>query len=596
MITISKKMLGTIIGVGALVIILATVLITSAFMKGCNSDAANANNPTVENVTDADGNVIADGEDTSEEQNTSGNGSDESQGNSDNNQSNAGGDNNEGNAGGDNNGNDAGGDNSGNNGSGEGQDSNGNGSSGNNSQSGDNSGSSNTSTGVTAQFKAGNSWESEGKKFVQYELVVTNNSGSDVKSWNIKVPITNNLTVTQKWGCTTEVSGSNLVIKPEGYNAAISKGGNISGIGLIMSTTGAQAISTYVVEADGKSTTGNNVANNNSGNNSGSSSSGSSGSSGGSSGGSSSGSTNYTPATPPEAYGGLHVVGTKLVDAKGNEIQLKGPSTHGLQWFPQYVNKEGFKTFRDDWGANVIRLAMYAREGGYVGGNQAELKKLIDNGVKYATELGMYVIIDWHVLSYNPNETKTEAIAFFDEISKKYASNPNVIYEICNEPTGAQWASQIKPYAESVISTIRKHDNDALIIVGTNTWSQDVHEVVGNKINDHNVIYALHFYAATHKDDLRNRMKNALDAGVPIFVSECSICDASGNGGIDYNSANAWIKLMDEYKVSYIAWNISNKNESSALIKSGVSKLSGWTVDELSETGKWWRKIFRGEY
>lgn len=40
-------------------------------------------------------------------------------------------------------------------------------------------------------------------------------------------------------------------------------------------------------------------------------------------------------------------------------------------------------------------LAMYTEEyNGYCsGGNQAELRKLINNGVKYATELGMYVII-----------------------------------------------------------------------------------------------------------------------------------------------------------------------------------------------------------
>ncbi len=531
----SKKKLGLFIGLGAVALVIVTVIVTVLVMKGCAEGASDNSDKNTEVVTDAEGNTVTDNQEDSTK--ASGDSIDE-----DNNQSS----------------------------------------------------SDEVSKGVVAAFNPSNTWESGGKVFVQYGLVVTNNSDTDVSSWTIKLPIEKGLTVDNKWCCATEVSGNYLLIKPESYNAAIAKGANISNIGIVLVTDSEHTITNYVMEADGK-TTDNVVAdNNNSGN---SDDSGNSGNSGGSSDNNSGGSdTNYTPATPPEAYGGLHVVGTKLVDAKGNEIQLKGPSTHGLQWFPDYVNYEGFKTFRDDWGANVIRLAMYAREGGYVGGDQAKLKKLIDNGVTYATQLGMYVIIDWHVLSYNPNETKNEAITFFDEMAKKYANNPNVIYEICNEPTGAPWASQIKPYAESVISTIRKHDNDALIIVGTNTWSQDVHEVKGNKINDHNVIYALHFYAATHKDDLRNRMKAALDAGVPIFVSECSICDASGNGGIDYNSANAWIKVMDEYKVSYIAWNISNKNESSALIKSGVNKLSGWTVDELSETGKWWRKIFRGEY
>lgn len=61
-----------------------------------------------------------------------------------------------------------------------------------------------------------------------------------------------------------------------------------------------------------------------------------------------------------------------------------------------------------------------------------------------------------------------------------------------------------------------------------------------------------------------------------------SICDASGNGSIDYDSADAWMKLIDEYNMSYCAWNISNKDESSSLIKSGCDKTSGWTDDDLS--------------
>ncbi len=448
-----------------------------------------------------------------------------------------------------------------------------------------------TTSDVTVQFNVSNSWVEDGDSCVQYGVVITNNSDTNISSWVIKVPVASGMEVADKWCCTTEVTDEYLIIRPESYNASIAQGANVSNMGLVLHTSNPHNITTYIIEVDGEEFTGENPTESEKESESESESeTESSGGSGGSS---------YIPATPPEAYGGLHVEGTKLIDAKGNVVQLKGPSTHGLSWYPQYVNYEGFKTFRDDWGANVIRLAMYPKEyNGYLaGGNQTELKKLIDNGVTYATQLGMYVIIDWHVLTYNPNETKDGAIAFFDEMAKKYADNPNVIYEICNEPVGAPWASQIKPYAESVISTIRKYDNDALIIVGTNTWSQDVHEVVGNKINDHNVIYTLHFYAATHKDDLRSRMKAALDAGVPIFVSECSICDASGNGGIDYNSANAWIKLMDEYKVSYVAWNISNKDETSAFFKTSVTKVSGWNPDtDLTDTGKWWRKIFRGEY
>ena len=286
------------------------------------------------------------------------------------------------------------------------------------------------------------------------------------------------------------------------------------------------------------------------------------------------------------------------MDKNGDPYQLKGVSTHGLQWFPEYVNKDSFQSFRDDFGANVIRLAMYTAEGGYCeGGDQAALKQTVNNGVSYATDLGMYVIIDWHILhDTNPLDHEDEAIAFFDEMSAKYADYDNVLFEICNEPNGSTSWSDVKSYAEDVIPVIRKNAKDAIIIVGTPTWSQDVDLAAKDPITGQkNICYTCHFYAATHKDNIRDKVKAAHEAGLCVFISEFSICDASGNGSIDYDSADAWMKLIDEYNMSYCAWNISNKDESSSLIKSGCDKTSGWTDDDLSETGLWLKSIIKGE-
>lgn len=305
--------------------------------------------------------------------------------------------------------------------------------------------------------------------------------------------------------------------------------------------------------------------------------------------------TSRSLATIPT--GRVRVSGVHLVDSSGNVVQLRGVSTHGISWFPEYLNSAALETLKNDWGINVIRIAMYPREyAGYLsGGDKESLKAKIDEGVKAAANLGLYVIIDWHVLNYNPNETKEEAITFFREMSNKYKDYENVIYEICNEPVGADWSSQIKPYAESVISAIRENDANALVIVGTNTWSQDVDAVAGNTIDDANVCYSLHFYAATHKDSIQNKLKYAINNGVPVFVSECSICDASGSGGIDYTWANSWLNLLNENNISYIAWSLCNKQETSALIKSSCSKTSGWSEEDYSEAGKWFMKAIKNQ-
>lgn len=304
------------------------------------------------------------------------------------------------------------------------------------------------------------------------------------------------------------------------------------------------------------------------------------------------------PLVKGTASGALSVSGANLVNTNGEAVQLKGLSTHGLAWYPDYVNKNLFKEFKESWNANVIRLAMYTEEyGGYCsGGDKNNLLTLVDNGVSYATELDMYVIIDWHILSDgNPNKNKTEAISFFDYVSNKYKDNTHVIYEICNEPNGGTSWSDIKSYALEVIPVIRANSPDSVIIVGTPTWSQEVDKAANNPITEYsNIMYALHFYADTHKDGLRKTMEKAIKSGLPIFVTEYGICDASGSGAINEAEANKWMALLDKYSVSSCTWNISNKGETSAIFNSSCSKKYGFSESDLSSSGKWVYKMLTG--
>lgn len=304
-------------------------------------------------------------------------------------------------------------------------------------------------------------------------------------------------------------------------------------------------------------------------------------------------------AAGPSECGALRVEGTQLVDENGSPIQLKGLSTHGIAWFPQYVNEAAFQEFHEQWNANVIRLAMYTAEyNGYcTGGDKEQLRQLIRDGVNYAKNQDMYVIVDWHILSdQNPQQNKEEAKNFFAEMTAEFGDTDHILYEICNEPNGGTSWADIKAYAEEVIPVIREHDKDAIIIIGTPNWSQYVDQAAADPITGHeNLMYTLHYYAATHKDDLRQKMKDAVNAGLPIFVSEYGICDASGNGAIDLTQANAWVEAMDELGISYVGWNISNKNETSAIFKQDCQKVSGFTEEDLSPSGTWLYHMLNGE-
>ena len=293
----------------------------------------------------------------------------------------------------------------------------------------------------------------------------------------------------------------------------------------------------------------------------------------------------------PSQNGALSVKGTQLVDEKGQAVQLRGISTHGIAWFPDFVNQDAVMQLGKDWGANLFRIAMYTDEnGGYcTDGDKEKLKALVTDGVEYAKQADMYVIVDWHILhDSNPLTHKAEALQFFKEMTEKLKGEKHVLYEICNEPnSGCSW-EDIKTYANEVIPVIRENAPEAVILVGTPTWSQEIEKPQNDPITGYdNIMYTLHFYAATHKEDLRSKMVNAVEAGTPVFVSEYGLCDASGNGGNDLGQAQSWIDTMDQHGISYAVWSFCNKEETSALIASSCRKTSGFTREDLSESGKW---------
>ena len=297
----------------------------------------------------------------------------------------------------------------------------------------------------------------------------------------------------------------------------------------------------------------------------------------------------FDPSTPVGMHGRLNIKETYIVDENQEPFQLRGVSTHGLQWFPAFVNEGCFNTLRDDWKANVIRLAMYTdSDSGYLG-NMDGLETLMREGIDLATKAGLYVIVDWHCLSDgNPNAHKDEAIRFFSEISAEYQNYPNIIYELCNEPNGADvtWDNEVKPYCETLIATIRAIDKQGIIIAGTPTWSQDIHLAAQNPLEGENIMYALHFYADTHRDSLRQRLVDCINKyKLPVFVSEFGTCDASGNTGFNEEQSDIWIDLLNEHNVSWVNWSLCDKKETASLLKPLTTSRGNWTDDDLSESG-----------
>lgn len=289
----------------------------------------------------------------------------------------------------------------------------------------------------------------------------------------------------------------------------------------------------------------------------------------------------------------LKVEKTSLKNSKNENFTLKGISSHGLQWYSDILTYNNLKRLKDTWKINVFRLAMYTDENGYIS-KKEETKNTLKRIVKDLVDLDMYVIIDWHILKdNNPNIYKEDAKKFFSEISELYKNTPNVIYEICNEPNGnnVNW-SDVKSYAEEVIPIIRKNSPNSLIIVGTPFWCQQLQPAADNPLKFDNLLYSCHFYAGTHKQNLRDEVSKALAKNLPIIISEFGTTDASGNGKVDIEESKKWIKFLNEKNISYINWSFAYKNESSALLLENYSKhLSQDFNNYLSESGKFIKSV-----
>ena len=271
----------------------------------------------------------------------------------------------------------------------------------------------------------------------------------------------------------------------------------------------------------------------------------------------------------PPKYGRLKVIGKHLCDSNGKPVQLRGMSTMGLQWHGDIVNDRAFAALAKDWKADVVRLALYVGEGGYAA--HPELKQLVWKGVDLAIAHGMYAIVDWHVLTPgNPNDpVYAGARAFFDEASRKYGKVPNVLYEIMNEPNGeVDWASDLKPYAEKMVATIRANDPEGIILIGSGTWSQDVDVAAADPVQGKNLMYTFHFYAGSHGEELRGKVQAALDRGAVVFCSEWGTSEASGTGGPYLRPAEEWLAFLERNTIGWTNWSLSDKSETSAALKS----------------------------
>ena len=293
-------------------------------------------------------------------------------------------------------------------------------------------------------------------------------------------------------------------------------------------------------------------------------------------------------STPVKAHGQLSVKGNKIVDESGTPVVLNGMSLFWSQWFPQFWNEKALGWLVKDWKIQIVRAAMAVNRGGYVENPAREKAKMVAV-IKAAIKLGIYVIVDWHAETEDPQVS--HAKTFFGEIAKEFGMFPNVLFEPFNEPGAGSWPAT-KRYHETIVPVIRRYSKN-ICILGTATWSQDVDIAANDPVKGENLAYTLHFYAATHKQSYRDKANYALNKGIAIFVTEWGTCEASGHGSVDFNEANTWLNWAKQNKIGTANWGVYDKQESCASLPPGASGDGGWPASGLTESGKFLRNFFR---
>ena len=290
----------------------------------------------------------------------------------------------------------------------------------------------------------------------------------------------------------------------------------------------------------------------------------------------------------------LQVSGGVLVDAKERPVALRGMSTHGLGWYPRYLNAGAMKTLKQ-YGANVIRLAMYTEtSSGYL--EEPRNLDFVYIGIENAIAENLYVIVDWHILSDgNPLTHMEEAIAFFSEISERYGQTPNILYEICNEPNGDTTWEDIAAYAAMVIPAIRKNAPEAVVLVGTPNYSSRLRDAMASPLPFSNLLYSYHKYidvSPEAEDSQEYWLQKAVETGFPVFVTEWGINGSEGEN-MDLANARQFVKFLNENQISWCGWALSNAEEIHGTISPDSDKLSGWGWEDLTPGGRLMFSSFR---
>ncbi|MBX2966845.1 MAG: cellulase family glycosylhydrolase [Cyclobacteriaceae bacterium] len=272
----------------------------------------------------------------------------------------------------------------------------------------------------------------------------------------------------------------------------------------------------------------------------------------------------------------IQVTGNIFTDDKGEPIVFRGINTsdpYKLKQDNQW-NKRYFQEIKN-WGANAVRFPVHPENWRTMG--KESYLKLLDEGVQWATELQMYVIIDWHSIGnlktelfFRPsyNTTIKETLEFWQIIAKHYGKNTTVaFFELFNEPvnngefgscTWAEW----KAIMEETIAVIRAEEAINIPLVGGFDWGYDLIEAGADPVDAEGIGYTSHPYPMKREkpwEDKWTQDWGFMAERYPVMLTEIGFSGEEEKGAhvpviSDESYGDAITAYCKQKGVSYIVW------------------------------------------
>jgi endoglucanase len=268
----------------------------------------------------------------------------------------------------------------------------------------------------------------------------------------------------------------------------------------------------------------------------------------------------------------IRVLGNHFVDPDGKIILFRGVSIsdpdkieHEGHW-----NQEHFEHIKE-MGATIVRIPVHPIA--WRQRTPEQYLPLLDQAVKWCTDLHIYVIIDWHSIGnlqmelfQNPmyDTTQKETYEFWRTIARHFSGNNTAaFYELFNEPTSFRgqlgnisW-DDWKKTNENMIGLIRAFDKEKIPLVAGFDWAYDLTPLREQPIAAEGIGYVTHPYANKRQPPWPPKWEEDFGFAAdhyPIIATEIgfSIPDGAKVGDSDYG--NLITRYLEGRGISWVAW------------------------------------------